>query len=85
MTKASYFTLQNHISDFHHRLLGFTIGIDAGTIKKFDIFRKKRNSPDYERPARISEREVEEIRLLAEKLKVDFDTWILRAHPHLKP
>ena len=24
MTKASYFTLQNHISDFHHRLLGRT-------------------------------------------------------------
>jgi hypothetical protein len=22
MTKASYFTLQNQISDFHHRLLG---------------------------------------------------------------
>jgi hypothetical protein len=75
-------------ANHHYRVidsLGFTIGIDAGTIKKFDIFRKKRNISDYERSARISEREVEEIRLLAEKLKVDFDTWILKAHPHLKP
>jgi hypothetical protein len=29
MTKASYFTLQNQISDFHHRLLGALILISA--------------------------------------------------------
>ena len=31
MTKASYFTLQNHISDFHHRLLG--LAADSCFIK----------------------------------------------------
>jgi len=28
--------------------LSLTLGIDAGSIKKFDIFRKKRNISDYE-------------------------------------
>ena len=31
MTKASYFSLQNHIFDFHHRLLGAKATFRMGT------------------------------------------------------
>jgi hypothetical protein len=35
MTKASYFTLQNQISDFHHRLLGIVRRKDpSGSVAK---------------------------------------------------
>lgn len=72
----------------HYRViesLSLTLGIDAGTIKKFDIFRKKRNISDYERADTVSGREVEEMRLLAEKLRAEFEEWIQKHHPELKP
>jgi hypothetical protein len=59
-------------SSHHYRVidsLSLTLGTDAATIKKFNIFRKKRNISDYERSGAVSERDVEEIRLLADKLK----------------
>jgi len=65
--------------------LRLTLGTDAGSIKKFDIFRKKRNISDYERADTISASDVEEMRSLAEKLRVDFEAWIQKNHPQLKP
>jgi hypothetical protein len=62
-----------------------TLGTEAGSIKKFDIFRKKRNISDYERADTISASDVEEMRSLAEKLRVDFEAWIQKNHPQLKP
>ncbi len=53
-------------------------------IKKFDIFRKKRNISDYERADTISASDVEEMRSLAEKLRVDFEAWRQKNHPQLK-
>src|SRR5713226_8399067 len=55
----------------HYRLidsLSLTLGTDSATIKKFDIFRKKRNVSDYERADTVSETEVQEMRSIAEKL-----------------
>jgi hypothetical protein len=72
----------------HYRVidsLSLTLGTDAETIKKFDIFRRKRNISDYERADSVSERDVEEMRLLAAKLKGDFDAWIRKNHHDLKP
>ncbi len=65
--------------------LSLTLGTDAGTIRKFDIFRKKRNISDYERADTISSFEVKEMWALAEKLRADFDAWIQRNDPQLKP
>ena len=70
----------------HYRVidsLSLTLGTDAETIKRFDIFRKKRNISDYERPGAISVREVEEMRLLAARLRADFEAWIRSEHPDL--
>src|SRR6266852_7463356 len=66
-------------ANHHYRVidsLSLTLGTDAGSIKKFDIFRKKRNISDYERADTISASDVEEMRSLAEKLRVDFEAWI---------
>jgi hypothetical protein len=65
--------------------LSLTLGTDAGSITKFDILRKKRNISDYERADTISASDVEEMRSLAEKLRVDFEAWIQNNHPQLKP
>src|SRR5260370_1410913 len=75
-------------ANHHYRVidsLSLTLGTDAGSIKKFDIFRKKRNISDYERADTISASDVEEMRSLAEKLRVDFEAWIQKNHPQLKP
>ena len=75
-------------ANHHYRVidpLSLTLGTDAGSIKKFDIFRKKRNISDYERADTISASDVEEMRSLAEKLRVDFEAWIQKKHPQLKP
>ncbi len=44
----------------HYRVihsLEFTLGTDPTTVRKFDIFRKKRNITDYERAETVSELE----------------------------
>ena len=54
-------------------------------LRSSDIFRRKRNISDYERADTISASDVEEMRSLAEKLRVDFEAWIQKNHPELKP
>lgn len=73
-------------ANHHYRVidsLNLTLGTDGETVKKFDIFRKKRNIADYERAGAISGREVEEMRSLAQKLRADFEVWIRNKHPDL--
>jgi hypothetical protein len=64
--------------------LAHTLGTDATTIRKFDMFRKKRNVSDYEHADTISDAEADAMRRLAEKLRVDLTTWIDRNHPSYK-
>lgn len=71
----------------HYRLidsLSLTLGTDSTTIKKFEIFRKKRNISDYERADMVSEKEAEEMRSIAEKLRADLESWLAKNHPALK-
>ena len=73
-------------ANHHYRVidsLSLTLGTDAETIKKLDIFRKKRHISDYERPGAISVREVEEMRSLAASLRTDLEAWIRDKHPNL--
>ena len=65
--------------------LEFTIGADAAIVRKFDVFRKKRNISDYERANTISEIEAEEMQELAETLRKSVDAWLRRNHPQLTP
>jgi hypothetical protein len=75
-------------ANHHYRVidsLSLPLGTDAETIKRFDIFRKKRNISDYGRPGAISLCEVEEMRSLAARLRADFEAWIRSEHPNLMP
>jgi len=77
-----------HGGNQHYRAidsLSLTLGTDSATIKKFEIFRKKRNVSDYERMGLVSESDVREMRAIAEKLRQDFEAWIAKNHPDLKP
>jgi hypothetical protein len=56
--------------------LEFTLGKDAATIRKLDIFRKKRHITDYEKADTISEIEAQEMRQLAEILRADLAAWL---------
>jgi hypothetical protein len=66
-------------TNHHYRVihsLEFTLGKDAATIRKLDVFRKKRNITDYERADTISDREADEMRKLAEALRADVAAWL---------
>jgi hypothetical protein len=75
-------------ANHHYRVihsLAFTVGADAALIRKFDVFRKKRNITDYERADTISDTEAEEMRQLAETLRASVDRWLRKNHPELTP
>jgi len=65
--------------------LEFTLGLAPATVRKFDVFRKKRNITDYERADTISDTDAEEMRELAETLRHDVEAWIRKNHPQLLP
>jgi len=70
----------------HYRIiqsLAYTIGADANLINQFDKFRKKRNIGGYEVAGMISQREADEMKLLARNLKKQIVTWLRENHPEL--
>jgi hypothetical protein len=70
----------------HYRLiqsLAYTIKADAILIKRFDVFRKKRNISGYERTGVISDHEVMEMIDLASQLRSDVTKWLQANHPAL--
>ena len=75
-------------ANHHYRVihsLEFTLRVEGTTIRKFDVFRKKRNFTGYERADTVSDTETEEMRQLAETLRRDVETWIRVQHPQFAP
>jgi hypothetical protein len=75
-------------ANHHYRVihsLEFTLGVEASLIRKFDVFRKKRNITDYERADTISETEAAEMRELAEALRRSVDAWLRKNYPQFVP
>src|ERR1700752_2353450 len=59
----------------HYRVmdsLSETLGTDGDTVAMFDLFRKKRNTSDYERAGAVSDGEVKAMCELAERLRNEF-------------
>ena len=73
--------------DNHHyrviQSLEFTIQLEPKLIRKFDLFRKKRNVTDYERADTVSDLEADEMRELAVRLRKEVGAWIRKNHPDL--
>lgn len=71
----------------HHyrtiRTLRYTISPDPATVEQLDAFRKKRNVTGYDRAGVTSEKEVEEMIALAERLRESLLEWLRAEHPEL--
>ena len=66
--------------DSHHyrviQSLAYTSGTDTKLIAKFDQFRKKRNIGGYEQAGLISDKEAEEMIVLAQHLREEIYRWM---------
>ena len=73
--------------DSHHyrviESLELTIQADPRLIRQFDAFRKKRNISSYETSGAVSDREAQEMRAFAVKLRHQVEKWIRDNHPEL--
>ena len=70
----------------HYRViqsLALTIGADAGMVRQFDLFRKKRNIGGYERAGTVSDQEANEMIALAEQIRQEVRDWLVSYHPDL--
>lgn len=65
--------------------LSLTLGSDEKTVRIFDIFRRKRNTSDYEHVGAATEKDVKEVHALAVKLRADLLSWLDKNHPNLVP
>jgi uncharacterized protein (UPF0332 family) len=63
--------------------LAFTLQLDSEMVEKFNRFRRKRNTSDYERSGLISEKEVLEMLELAKSLRTILEEWLRKNHPDL--
>ncbi|HNQ81930.1 MAG TPA: hypothetical protein PKI53_12575, partial [Candidatus Aminicenantes bacterium] len=73
--------------DSHHfrviQSLKFTLEINDKTIRKFDVFRKKRNISEYDRAGSVSIAEFDEMIALAEFLYKSASSWMKKNHADL--
>jgi len=68
----------------HHRViqsLALTIGADASLVRRFDLFRKKRNIGGYERAGTVSDQEANEMIALAEQIREEVMDWLKSSRP----
>jgi hypothetical protein len=68
----------------HYRViqsLALTIGADPSVVRKFDVFRKKRNISGYDRAGMVSDQEAKEMIILAEQIGEDVKGWLESCHP----
>lgn len=70
--------------DSHHygviQSLSLTLGKNAEFIGSFDSFRKKRNVSNYDIGGGVSDRELQEITVMAETLREEVENWIRAKH-----
>lgn len=72
----------------HYRViqsLEHTVKLDIKSINKFDAFRKKRNTSEYDRAGAVSEIELDEMISFAKGLKEIVLEWLRKSYPDLMP
>jgi hypothetical protein len=71
----------------HHyrviRSLEYSMGVDGKTLASLDAFRKKRNTSEYNHAGSITEKELDEMVVLAGRLRDAVGGWLRAKHPEL--
>lgn len=73
-------------TDSHHRTLeslAHTIGLDNVSVRRLGVFRKRRNTAEYDHAGVTSDAEADEMRVLAESIRDQVQGWLRRSHPQL--
>jgi len=63
--------------------LRYTTNAEPFLVVEFDAFRKKRNIGGYERAWAVTDKEADEMVILATKLRADIEEWFKKNHPEL--
>lgn len=63
--------------------LRYTTNAEPSLVVEFDAFRKKRNIGGYERAWAVTDKEADEMVILATKLRADIEEWLKKNHPEL--
>lgn len=63
--------------------LRHTTNAEPFLVVEFDAFRKKRNIGGYERAWAVTDKEADEMVILATKLRADIEEWFKKNHPEL--
>jgi hypothetical protein len=74
--------------DHHYRViqsLAYTIKADSKLINQLDRFRKKRNISGYERMGMVTDKDVQEMMSLSQKLLATVIDWLKKNYPELAP
>lgn len=69
----------------HHTIqsLALTVGLDASSVRRLEVFRKRRNTTEYDHAGVTSQGEAEEMRVLAEAVRDKVVAWITANSPEL--
>lgn len=73
---AHYHTLQS---------LVLTIGLTASDARKLDVFRKRRNTTEYDQAGITSAADADEMRALATTIRASLVAWLRSNRPNLHP
>ena len=63
--------------------LSLTVGLDAGSVRRLHVFRKRRNTTEYDHAGVTSEAEAGEVRALAESVRRRVVQWLESTRPEL--
>jgi xanthine dehydrogenase molybdopterin-binding subunit B len=73
-------------TDSHHRTLeslAQTIGLDPASVRRLGVFRKRRNTAEYDHAGVTSDVEADEMRALAETVRNQVVAWLGTNYPDL--
>lgn len=73
-------------ADTHNRTLdslGLTVGLDASSVRRLHVFRKRRNTTEYDHAGVTSGAEADEVRTLAVAVRTSVVQWLEANHPQL--
>jgi hypothetical protein len=65
--------------------LTLTAGLETSTVRRLQVFRKRRNSAEYDHAGVTSDAEADEVHAVAVAVRDAVVAWIRKARPELLP